>query len=127
MDAETQIKHDLRAAYDLFEECVNTKTIGPLATKFYTPDALFMTNGPPSAHGLGQLMPLLEHAANQVFLEVRIEMVETRIYDTGNTVCDLTLIRTKYRDGTSGTQRSCCIFKRTSDGWRCDVDIAVNP
>ena len=120
------IKEQIADRYRVFEECLKAKDVEKLFKEFYSESILFQGTEVPMTVGRNALFPMLEGMSSAI-ADVRVEQIETRVLGHGDAVCDLALVHATLADGSKGTDRSCCIFVKTSDGWRCDVDVFLRP
>lgn len=119
-----EIRSSLRERYDEFERCCDQRDADRLVREFYTPDALMGGTGLPLTHGREAIREIVSGLVNAV-TNVRVEVLEVRAGPDANTAYDITNVHAELPDGTRGTDRACCVWRRISDGWRVDVDWVI--
>ncbi len=115
------VKKALRERYDLFEQCNRNHDVEGLLTGFYTQNAFLGGTGMPLCVGHDAIRKSLSGLMDAL-ADIRVEEVETRLGPSGDIAYDLALVHVTLNDGTELTNRSCCIWRLTDDGWYVDGD-----
>ncbi len=119
-----EVRRALRERYDEFERCCKRRDADNLVRAFYTPDALMGGTGIPLTRGREAIKTIASGLINAV-TGVRVEIIEVRVGPDGATAYDISHIHAVLPDGSKGMDRACCVWRRTGEGWRVDVDWVI--
>lgn len=114
---------EINDLYGVFERAVGANDIAALLSDFYVPQVIFLGTGLPLSQGpiVSDILGGLCGAA----ASVKVEQLQTLVIDEGKALIDFALVHVTTADGSSLTDRSTCVFKKTESGWRCVADVFI--
>lgn len=121
--SEVYKSQEIDALYRVFEKAVVANDIGALLSSFYDPQVALAGTGLPLSQGpiVSEILGGLCAAA----VTVKVEQLQTVNVEEGKVLVDFALVHVTTQDGSSLTDRSTCVFKKTAEGWRCVADVFI--
>lgn len=110
-----------RSRFDYFERMFAAGDIGPLVEDFYTEDAVVEGFGMPSQVGKRAITAAFEGARSAGLSEIKIDSSEQpRV--SGDLAYQFITNENNFA-GQVEIHRALIVWRRTTDGWKCEVDF----
>ncbi|MEN9923891.1 MAG: SnoaL-like domain [Pseudomonadota bacterium] len=120
---DPQRSQQIDALYRVFEKAVETNDVAGLLSNFYDKDVVFLGTGLPLSQG--PIVSTILEGLCGAAARVKVEQLQTLVIEDGKAMVDFALVHVTTADGSSLTDRSTCVFKKTDNGWRCVADAFI--
>lgn len=117
----SELEREFRTLYDFFEQSFESGNIKELVARFYTDDAVFEGHGAPRQVGKAALIAALESGRAAGLSRIRIDSSEPAKV-SGDLAYQFIANENHFADGIQ-VYRAIIVWRRTSEGWKCEVDF----
>ena len=120
-DETEALAKELRARLDYFEETFAAGEMETLAQNFYTEDAVFEGYGTPPQTGRRAIAAALKAARSAGLTRIKVDSSEAP-RGSGDLAYQIITNDNDFA-GQTEVHRALIIWRRTSEGWMCEVDF----
>lgn len=120
-EKHSKLDPDFRSLYDFFEKSFESGNFKELVSEFYTDDAVFEGHEMARLVGKGAILAAFESARAAGLSKIEIDASETPQV-SGDLAYHFITNTNHFASGIE-IHRALIIWRRTSEGWKCEVDF----